>query len=901
MHDGDMHDDDTIDDRTLFDQVLALPPAERAGFVRARCAGDAGRAGRVLALVAAHEREAGTQDRAWTDALPAMTPTMPDWVDTYRILEHLGEGGMGVVYLAEQTEPVRRRVALKILKSGSDSSEVVARFHAERQALALMSHPNIARILEAGMVEGRPYFVMEYVAGMPITEYCDRRRLGIDDRLRLFAKVCRGVQHAHQKGIIHRDLKPTNVLVMDEEGQPVPKIIDFGIAKAIGLKLTEHTVHTEFGRLIGTPEYMSPEQAEMTALDVDTRTDVYALGAILYELLVGERAFDFRRGSPMGLSQIQRTIIEREPERPSTRLGRLEDAGRNAAERRRTDPASLARIVRDDLDWITLKALEKDRTRRYASASELAADIDRSLAGETVNARPPSAAYKTRKFLRRHRLAVTAAGIVAAALVGATLISASFAVGEARQRRRAEDAGEAAVRERDTALAVIDFLTDDMLAAAQPSNRPGRGRDVTMREVLDAAARRIEASSGPGGRFHGKPLVEATIRDALAETYRHLAVLDAAEIHARRALELRRTHLGETHDDTLLATYELGAILRNAGRLADAERLLTRVLEIRTAGASSDDELELADAQAALANVYADQGRHEEAESLNRKALATREVRLGSDDPRTVSIRANLGALLFLAERFDEAEPLLKASLESETRRLGADDPSTLLTKNSLAVLYARTGRTDDAGRLIREVSESAARVYGEDHPNALAAMTNLGRFYVQTGQLERAEPVVHRCLERARSALGESHPTTLSAWDVLARLHETREDAVRAESARRGWLDGWIGQVREREVDAATVNALAWYLLDSGYERLRDPVLALELARRAAGMTDNADPSVLDTLAHALHANGDTAAALARQRAAAALVPADDPRRDQYEAFLAELETAHAAEAGGR
>ena len=383
---------------------------------------------------------AGSGDVAGTKGGSDAAVGVPGAIGPYHLLQVLGEGGMGLVYLAEQREPIARRVALKLIKPGMATREVLARFEAERQALAVMDHPNIARVLDAGLGPGdRPYFVMEYVAGVPITDYCDRHRLPNAERLQIFLQVCAALQHAHQKGIIHRDLKPSNILVTVQDGKPVPKVIDFGIAKATRQGSVEHAAFTRLGMLIGTPEYISPEQAEASGLEVDTTTDIYSLGVVLYELLTGVLPFDGETLRRAGYAEMQRIIREQDPPKPSLRVTQLGATGDEAARQRQTTPPALGKQLRGDLDAIAMKAMEKDRTRRYASASEFAADITRYLNGEAVVASPPSVVYRTRKFVRRHRLGVAAGSLVVAALVAGLVTSTLFYI-RSEGARRAEDA-----------------------------------------------------------------------------------------------------------------------------------------------------------------------------------------------------------------------------------------------------------------------------------------------------------------------------------------------------------------------------------------------------------------------------------------------------------------------------
>ncbi len=456
----------------IFAAAVLLPAAQRPDFLARACADDAALRKRVDELIAAHEAAANfmaTPPGGVSSARRGIAASLPeDRPDTrigrYKLLQLLGEGGCGVVWMAEQQEPVRRRVALKIIKLGMDTKEVITRFEAERQALAMMDHPNIARVFDAGATEtGRPYFVMELVAGVPITKYCDQHNLATASRLRLFAQVCQAVQHAHQKGIIHRDLKPSNVLVTFHDGEPTPKVIDFGIAKATQGRLTDRTLFTAFEQFIGTPAYMSPEQAEMSSLDVDTRSDIYSLGVLLYELLTGRPPFDPKSLVQAGLVEIRRIIREVEPPKPSTRLNTLASSDQTTTARQRgTAPAQLSLLLRGDLDWIVMKALEKNPNRRYATANGLAHDIQRHLHNEPVSARPPSAGYRMGRFVRRNRLAVICAAIVLLALVAATAVSTAEALRARRAERVAQLERAAAVQERARAEDLLGFMLGDL-------------------------------------------------------------------------------------------------------------------------------------------------------------------------------------------------------------------------------------------------------------------------------------------------------------------------------------------------------------------------------------------------------------------------------------------------------
>jgi eukaryotic-like serine/threonine-protein kinase len=485
--------------RDLFLNVLEETPAQRAAFLRAACGGDERLRGEVEELLREHEQLGDFLNTpAFSDTSSATTLTITtgmvevmekagDKIGRYKLLQKIGEGGCGVVYMAEQEEPVRRRVALKIIKLGMDTKAVIARFEAERQALAMMEHPNIARVLDAGATEtGRPYFVMELVRGVRITDYCDQNNLTTEERLQLFIQVCQAIQHAHQKGIIHRDIKPSNILVTLHDSTPVPKVIDFGIAKATEQRLTDKTLFTEFQSFIGTPAYMSPEQAEMSGLDIDTRSDIYALGVLLYEVLTGTTPFDARELMALGIDGVRKTIREKEPARPSTRLSTMLNADLTVtAQRRRTEAPKLIHSLRGDLDWIVMKCLEKDRTRRYPTANDVVADVQRFLEGETVLARPPSNVYLLQKFLRRHRRAVAAAVIIAVTLLAGITVSTWQAVRATIAERNAGNAQkmESGLRkraERQSAAARLNEYVADMNLVQQSLAAENYGRAVQL-------------------------------------------------------------------------------------------------------------------------------------------------------------------------------------------------------------------------------------------------------------------------------------------------------------------------------------------------------------------------------------------------------------------------------------
>ncbi len=680
--------------------------ADRITFLDSACAGNASLRTQVEELLKSHDQLGDFLE------IPPVDPdtTIESWtvseaagkkIGHYRILDEIGEGGFGTVYLAEQEEPVRRRVALKIIKPGMDTKQVIARFEAERQALALMDHPNIAAVLDAGATEaGRPYFVMELVRGVAITTYCDQHRLSVRQRLELFLPVCHAVQHAHQKGIIHRDLKPSNVLVTLRDEIAVPKVIDFGIAKATSQRLTEKTLFTEFRQFLGTPEYMSPDQAERGGLDVDTRTDTYSLGVLLYQLLTDSTPFDRKALREASHEELCRTIRDVEPPKPSARLQELSGTQNEVevARLRQLEPGALWRLIRGDLDWVVMKAMEKDRTRRYQTASDLAADIGRHLRHEPVVAGPPSAVYRARKFIRRHRLGVLAGTIVGVGLlIGfslamAGLIQATQArTGEAEQRALAEASADEARQEAVKSETVSLFLLE-MMRSVDPSK--ARGREVTVRYVLDEAAGRIEE-----GVLADQPAVEAAVRMTLGETYEALGLYDDAEVHMREAKVLRSRQLGEEHPDALRSSRALATVLRVKGKFSEAETLLRRTADLqwRVLGEEHSDTLTTL---TELALALWGPGRYEEAELIHRRTLGIQQRVLGERHIDTLESMGHLGAVCRALGKSDEAETLLRRALEMSRQVLGPEHRCTAVAMNNLGLLLEDQHNYQRAGAL---------------------------------------------------------------------------------------------------------------------------------------------------------------------------------------------------------
>jgi serine/threonine protein kinase len=642
---------------------------------------------------------------------------------------------MGLVFVADQEQPVRRRVALKVVKPGMDTRQVLARFEAERQALALMDHPNIAKVLDAGATEsGRPYFVMELVRGVPITEYCDQAQLTTRQRLELFLPVCRAIQHAHQKGVIHRDIKPSNLLVTLYDSHPVPKVIDFGIAKAVGTTVTDHSVYTGFAPLVGTPMYMSPEQAEMTAQDVDTRADVYALGVVLYELLTGTTPFDGEMLRQAGFDEMRRIIREDEPAKPSHRVTTMSAEKQSTVMGQRgVDGRHLDRQLRGGLDWVVMTCLAKDRTRRYESAGALAADIERYLRDEAVEASPPSTSYQMRTFARRNRTSLVAGSLIAAALIAGTGVSVWQAVKARNAQHRAEAELARATTAERISSSISQFLQQDLLLQARNDVQIEHGfvanSDLTVKEALDRAAEKIN------NRFPDQPLVEAELRRTIGEAYRGVGEHRTRATHLERAVELYRIHLGPDKPETLRTLYDL-ALAYLAFRRPDGLAMLENVLERQKLVLGPDHEDTLITLNT-LGNVTRAPGHYERSLTLISEALERKMATLGPDHAVTANSIHDLGLVLRDLGRYPEAiDRLEEATLKLEAS-LGATHSNTRFSRQNLSDVYRLVGRYDDAHRVLRDAIQREVQG-GNRSPEILAFLwAQLGQSLMKQNNAE--------------------------------------------------------------------------------------------------------------------------------------------------------------------
>ena len=689
---------------------------------------------------------------------------------------------MGVVYQAQQLEPIRRVVALKIIKPGMDSKQVIARFESERQTLAMMDHGNIARVFDAGTTaSGLPYFVMELVDGVPITRYCDSKRLTVRERIDLFIAVCKAIQHAHQKGILHRDIKPSNILVTEQDGKPVPKVIDFGLAKALGRQLNDETdLMTTFGTVVGTLQYMSPEQAEINRQDVDTRSDIYSLGVVLYELMTGTTPLDREQLTKAAYVELLRAIREEEPVSPSARI-RRSGVSVEIAVHRRSNPAALPKLVHGELDWITMKALEKDRARRFETVNGLVRDLERYLSGEPVEAGPPSATYRLMKAARKHRVALATVAGFLALIAGAVVYSAR----EAIRARRAERVAEA----------VNSFLLNDLLGQASSSRQGGPDNkpdpDIKVRTALDRAAARV------GGKFKDQPEVEAAVRRTIGLTYIDLGLYAQARSQMERASAVFESSVGRAHRDTLSTINSLAIIDYGEGKFAESEARGKRVVadQRRLLGPTDPDTLASLEQ---LAATYTVEAKFKEGEKILEDVLALRRKQ-GGDSPESVNTMRYLGQIYSDQGKFKEAEAIDRPALEASRRLVGPMHPTTLSLMSSLAEDLRLLGKYPEAEALSAETLDAKKRTYGPDHESTITAMNNLAGVYLVEGKHAEAEALNRLAVEADKRVKGPEHPETLAAMHNLASTVFVEGKIAEAEAIDKEVFDAFV-RVKGRE-----------------------------------------------------------------------------------------------------
>ncbi len=745
-----------------------LHGASRSAYLDDACDDDADLESEVEALLAF---EADTPAVIATGGLardvgsaggPELGLDRPAEIGLYRLVEVLGKGGMGVVYRAEQSEPIRREVALKVVRRGLDTDAILARFDAERQALALMDHPHIAKVLDAGVApDGRPYFVMELVRGRPLTTFCDAGRLSTHERLRLFVFVCRAVQHAHQRGIIHRDLKPSNVLVFERDGHPVPKVIDFGIAKVTTPDAVA-TLLTVAGHFVGTPEYTSPEQAGVRPGGVDTRTDVYSLGVMLYELLAGFRPYEFDSYTPI---EIERVLRDAEPLKPSTAFTRpvsgphavsLTPFERLAA--RRSTAARLRRQLAGDLDNIVLKALAKDLDERYSSVEHLGDDIERYLAGRPVEARPATRRYRLRKFAGRHRLGVALGAALALTVVAAGVGLALESARIAAERDRAVAAEQRALTEAATVRQISDFL-GSLFKVSDPIQ--GRGADVSAREVLDRGAERIRTS------LTGQPDVQARLLYELGSVYVSLGLNESAIPLLEQAVGIRRRLDAPDAPSLSLVLNALAEAEQGDGDFKAAAPLYEEALAInRRAFPRGSAQLATTISDLGTLDLY--EGRLDESERLLRESLAMRERLLGPDHPDTTFSVNNLAVLLHREAKYDEAERLYQRLLAARLKIYGPEHPEVANATSNLAALLLAKGDYAAAEPLFRRALAIYRKLLPPNHVNIARPLVGLGELYLKTGKPHEAEPLIRQALAIRRTSMPPGHFRVASAERLL-------------------------------------------------------------------------------------------------------------------------------------
>ncbi|MBA4147674.1 MAG: tetratricopeptide repeat protein [Verrucomicrobia bacterium] len=849
----------------VFNEAKSRPAGvERECFLDEVCRGDSALKEQVLSLLQAHEGAGDfLQNTPLMFSTPLLTEKPGDRIGRYKLLEQIGEGGCGVVYMAEQEEPVRRRVALKVIKLGMDTKSVIARFEAERQALALMDHPNIAKVLDAGATEtGRPFFVMELVRGIKITDYCDQNNLSTNERLELFIQVCQAIQHAHQKGIIHRDIKPSNILVAQHDEVAVPKVIDFGIAKATTGQLTDKTLFTAFAQFIGTPAYMSPEQAQLSGLDIDTRADIYSLGVLLYELLTGNTPFNAQELLAAGLDEMRRRIREEEPSKPSTCLSTMQAIALTAvAKNRQEDPPKLIHSIRGDLDWLVMKCLEKDRTRRYETANALAMDLQRHLNNEPVVACPPSNLYRFQKLVRRNKFAVASFAAVSMALIIGLGLSTWLFVREraalkvaAENESRAEQQAQQAELSRQQAEAnekkataeavksqqVAQFLKE-MLEGVKPV--VAMGRDTTMlREILDKTSERIDKD------LKDQPDVEAELRNTLGGVYSVIGQYPSAKANYQKALAMRRKLLGNEHPELATSLESLGLLLRSGRPYTEDKQLVlqlfTEALAIRRK-VFGNESAEVAKALHLLGLAFEDQRKLKESESNYREALAIRERLLGPEHEDIVRSLDGLSYTLKLQGKLVEGESLARQALAMGIKLFGTNSYRVSASMMNVAGFSMGNGNLAEAETLRRDALALRRKTHGNEHLELVVSLNLLADVLQRQNKKAEAESLYREALAMRRPLQGDGHADVANSLKWLGDILFEQGKLTEAEELYRERLKN----LRAREVSAGdlknALDLLAKTLLALGKFTEAEPFARESLAIRQK----NNSPDIIDSL----------------------------------------------------
>jgi tetratricopeptide (TPR) repeat protein len=909
----------------LFDQAADLPPAQQRALLDAACADDPGLRAAVERMLANDARLGAAEAAAFlksplirstaerpsgaTPSPPVGAPPLPSQLGRYRLIRLLGAGGMGAVYEAEQDSP-RRTVAVKVVRPGLASPWLLKRFHHESQILGRLHHPGIAQVYEAGLADGQPFFAMEFVRGLPLDEYARLRAPALPARLELLARVCDAVQHAHDRGVIHRDLKPANILV-EEAGQP--KVLDFGVARATDADLLTAAGLTQTGQLLGTPNYMSPEQVTGDPAAIDHRADVYALGVILFELAAHRLPY---RLESRPLAEAARLIVEEDP----PRLG------------------SINPELRGDVETIAAKALDKDRARRYLSAAELGADLRHWLAHEPIRARPTSALYHLRKFARRHRALVGGVVATGLALVVGTVFSLLFAIGEARQRHAADRERSAAQANEEKAhaeaerarqseaqtKAVLEFVENKIFAATRPEGQSGGlGYDISLRKAIETALPYV------GESFKDQPLIEARLRRTLGNSFSYLGEPRRAVEQFKLARKLYTAHLGPDHPDTLQSMNTLANSYADLGRYADALKLHEETLALRKAKLGPDHSDTLSSMHT-LANSYGTVGRYADALKLREETLARRKAKLGPDHPDTLMSMNNLASSYDILGRYADALKLHEETVALRKAKLGPDHPYTLMSMNNLANSYYTLGRHADALKLhektlalqkaklgpdhpdtlwtMMDLADSYAALgrhadalklhektlamrkakRGPDHPDTLTSMNSLALIYAALGRHAEALKLFEKTLALRKAKLGPDHPDTLKSMNNLANSYGAlgrHSKALNLHEKTLSLRKAKLGPDHPHTI--LSMNNVARCLATVPDEKLRDPARAVELAGRAAEARPN-DPSVRGTLGTARYRAGQWKGAIEDLAKTIESRKPDDPNNANEGFFIA-------------